>query len=243
MAFYPAHRISNSDAVRTGNAMSPNRTILGVPVAGKSDGRYNGSSLVLLSLGAPTLAAVNNIAASQAISGAADAVINGALATGTPAVAVLDVPRGVQVDSSGAGDTTQTVTVYGTDEYGQGLREAIALNGVTDVLGKKAFKTVTRVAVSAALAGNLTVGTTSKLGLAFRAARGGFVRGRLGEDTADAGTYVAPERTASTAITNDVRGTYAPAGTLDGAAIYTVLVSIDNGPADIDAYGIAQFNG
>jgi len=196
---------------------------------------------VVLSLGAPIAADVDGISAAQAIAGAANALINGALASG--GAVTLDVPRGVQVDSSDAGDTTQTVTITGTDVYGQAMKETIALNGTTDVLGLKAFKTITQVAVSAVMAGNLTVGTTTKLGLPYRPVRGGFIRGRLGEDTSDAGTYVAPIRTTSTATSADVRGTYAPAGTLNGTNVFTVAIAVANGPNDSDAFGIAQFNG
>jgi hypothetical protein len=236
MSQFPPHRITNSDDVRTGNAVSPNRAVKGVPLAGAE-----AQATIVVNLGAPEVADVDGICAAQAIAGAADADIDGILAV--DGVVTMDVPRGVQVDSSGAGDTTQTVTIYGTDVYGQAMQEEIALNGVTDVLGLKAFATVTRVAVSAALAGNLTVGTTKKIGLPYRPVVGGFIRGRLNEDTADAGTYAAPERTASTATTADVRGTYLPAGTLDGTNEYTVVIAVANGPTDAAGFGIAQFNG
>lgn len=243
MPTFAPHRISNSDNIRTGNAVPANRdpNKLGIPLNGAEDGRYQGQSIFITNLGAPIAADVDGICAAQAIAGAADALINGALASG--GVATLDVPRGVQVDSSNAGDTTQTVTITGTDEYGATLVEAIALNGTTDVLGLKAFKTVTRVAVSAALAGNLTVGTTTKLGLPLRPVVGGFIRGRVGEDTADAGTYAAPIRTTSTSTTADVRGTYTPAGALNGSNVYTVALAVANGPEDKHAYGIPQFAG
>lgn len=232
-----AHRISNAEVIRSGNAAAPNKSELGVRL-------FDNSTIVptlVVQLGAPIAADVDGICAAQAIAGAANALINGELASG--GAVTLDVPRGVQVDSSDAGDTTQTVTITGTDQYGQTMVETIALNGVTDVLGKKAFKTISRVAVSAVMAGNLTVGTTTKLGLPYRPVLGGFVRGRLGEDTADAGTYVAPIRTTSTATTADVRGTYAPAGTLNGTNTFSVVIAVPNGPTDADAYGIAQFAG
>lgn len=236
MSQFPAHRITNSDDVRTGNAVSPNRAVKGVPFEGAE-----AQTVRVISLGAPAVADVDGICAAQAIAGAANALINGALASG--GAVTLDVARGLQVDSSDAGDTTQTVTITGTDVYGQAMQETIALNGTTDVLGLKAFKTVTQVAVSAVMAGNLTVGTTKKIGLPYRPVVGGFIRGRLGEDSADAGTYAAPIRTTSTATTADVRGTYLPAGTLDGTNVYTVAIAVQNGPNDSDAFGIAQYNG
>lgn len=233
---FPPHRVSNSDDIRTGNAVSADRTKLGVPLQG-----YEAQSLVVTSLGAPTVAATNNIALAQAVAGAADLTLAGSLATG--GIATLDVPRNVRITSSSAGDTTQTATIFGTDKYGAALREAIAFNGAATIVGKKAFKIITRVAISAALAGNASVGTGSALGLPYAPVKGGFLRGRLNEDTADAGTYAVPERTASTATTNDTRGTYTPAGSLDGVNIYTVDIAVKNGPDNTDAFGIAQFNG
>lgn len=225
-----SHNISRADVVKSGNAQPPNRSLIGVPV-----------NNVVYETFAPTVADVDGICAAQAVAGAANATINGALAAS--GAVTLDVERGVQVDSSDAGDTTQTVTIYGTDRYGAAVVETIALNGTTDVQGVKAFKTVTRVAVSAALTGNLTVGTTKKIGLAYAPIVGGFIRGRTVEDTADAGTYVAPSRVTATATTTNVRGTYAPAGTLDGTATYTVIYIAKNGPNDSDAFGVAQYGG
>lgn len=230
------HRISRADDIRSGAAESANRVKLGVPLEGTE-----AQAVRVISLGAPAAADVDGICAAQAVAGAGNATINGALASGGSVT--LDVPRGLQVDSSDAGDTTQTVTITGTDVYGKALVETIALNGTTDVEGLKAFKTVAQVAVSAALTGNLTVGTTKRLGLPYRPVRGGFIRGRLGEDTADAGTYVAPSRVTATATTGDVRGTYAGAGTYDGTNIYTVAIAVQNGPDATDAFGVNQFGG
>jgi hypothetical protein len=236
MSQFPSHRITNSDDVRTGNAVSANRAVKGVPFEGAE-----AQTVRVISLGAPITADVDGISAAQAIAGAGNALINGALASG--GVVVLDVPRGIVVDSSDAGDTTQTITITGTDLYGQAMVETIAMNGTTAVNGVKAFKRVTQVAVDAALAGNLTVGTTDVLGLPYRPVVGGFIRGRLNEDTADAGTYVAPIRTTSTATSADVRGTYDPAVAADGTRVFTVAIAVQNGPTDADAFGIAQFAG
>lgn len=237
MSTFPQHRVSNSDNLRSGNAVAPNRSQLGVPFGGKGADRYTSSGLALLQLGAPIAADPDGIAASQAVAGAGDLTLAGALTSG--GVATLDVPRNIVVDADGT--ATAVCTVYGTDEYGQAMQENITLNSTTAVLGNKAFKTVTRIAISAATTGNVFVGTGSRIGLPYRPALGGFIRGRLGEDTADAGTYVAPIRTTSTATTADVRGTYAPAGTLNGTNTFSVLVAIDNGPTDADAFGIAQY--
>lgn len=233
MAQFPPFRISVTDNLRTGNAVNANRTKGGIPLAGEE-----AQAVLVLSLGAPIAADDDGICAQQTAGAAGDLTINGALASG--GAVVLDVPRGVQVDAAGA--ATAVVTIYGTDVHGASLRENITLNGTTAVLGVKAFKTITRVAVSAA-ATDVFVGTTSKLGLPYRPVVGGFIRGILNENTADAGTYVAPSRVTATATTVDVRGTYAPAGTLNGTNVYKVAIAVQNGPTDADAFGVAQFNG
>lgn len=146
----------------------------------------------ILVLGAPETADVDGVCAAQAVASATNATINGAYATS--GVATLDVPRGLVVDSTNAGDTTQTITVTGTDVYGWGMTETIALNGTTAVEGKKAFKTITEVAVSAALTGNLTVGTTDILGLPEFVPSAGFILAEIrnGEQVGPGGAAYVP---------------------------------------------------
>lgn len=239
MSQFPSHRPSNSDNVRIGNAASPDRTVLGVPFAGKPDSRFTGASLIVVNLGAPILADADGLGASQTVTGASTAfLLNGALASTVDAAGnvVLDVPRNVV----GAWTNTAVITITGYDEYGQLMIENSASG--TSHTGAKAFKKITSITTSATITG-ATVGTGSKLGLPFRPCLGGFIRGRADEDTSDAGTYVAPIRTTSTATTADVRGTYAPAATLDGTLQVSVLIAMANGPADADGFGIAQFAG
>lgn len=152
-----------------------------------------------------------------AVTPVGDVPLDGALQTA--GVAVLDVARGLLVDSSNAGDTTQVVTITGTDIAGEPLVEDIALNGTTAVPGLKAFKTVTEIFVDVVLAGNLTVGTTDVLGLDVRLLnlfdRLHILVGSTG--VADAGTLVVADQTSPvTNTTGDRRGTYDPAVALDG---------------------------
>lgn len=166
----------------------------------------------------PAAASATAVCAAQAVAGAGNATINGASASG--GVAILDVARAVNVDSTDAGDTSQTVTVTGTDYWNQVQTETIALNGTTAVAGKKAFKTITQVAVSAALTGNLTVGSTDVLGLPYRVTDAGYIlrSGWAGALADDAGTFVAADTTSpATATTGDVRGTYVPSSAANGS--------------------------
>ena len=107
----------------------------------------------------------DGIAAAQAVGGAGDLTLNGALASG--GVATLDVPRHVSVVSADVGDTTQTATVTGTDRYGNAISEVLTLNGTTTVKGSKNFKTITQVAMSAATVGNVSAGSADEADTAW----------------------------------------------------------------------------
>ena len=159
----------------------------------------------------PAVADPNGYVAA-AVTPLGDVTLNGALVTA--GVGIADVSRGVQVVSSNAGDTTQTVTVTGTDFADQVIAEDLALSGTTPVLGLKAFKTVTAVSVD-----NLDVGTSGVLGLSNRLLNAYDVLHTLVASTgaADAGTVVVADVTSPvTNTTGDRRGTYDPAVVLDG---------------------------
>jgi hypothetical protein len=175
----------------------------------------------------PVAKSATAVCAAQAVAAAGNATINGASATG--GVATFDYARTVNVDSTGAGDTTQTVTVTGTDYWGQAQTETIALNGTTLVAGQKSFKTITAVAVSALLAGNLTVGNEDVFGLPYRVTDAGYLlrTGWAGAVADDAGTFAAADTTSpATATTNDVRGTYAPSSAADGSRRLVIAIGL-----------------
>ena len=225
------HRISVSDNIRVGGAEAPTRdkNSLGIPLNGAE-----GQHFVNVSLGAPAAAAANNIGLSQTVTGVGTAaILNGSLAAGSPAVATLDVARNVVA----AWTNTAIITITGFDEYGQAMTEVSASG--TSHTGNKAFKRITSIVTNATITG-ATFGTGAKLGLPYRPEVGGFLRGILGENTADVGTYVAPERTTSTTTTNDVRGTYTTAGAMNGTNVYRVAVAVRGGPDAFYAYGIPQ---
>ncbi len=227
MAQFPPHRISNTDNLRSGNAVSANRAVLGVPLAGAE-----AQAVIVLSLGAPIAADPDGAAASQTVTGVGTAfVLNGALVTA--GVATFDVPRNVV----GAWTNTAIITITGTDQYGQAMSEVSASG--TSHAGLKAFKTVTSITTSATITG-ATVGTGAVLGLPYRPVVGGFIRARLNEDTAATTTYVAPSRVTATTTTGDVRGTVAFAEALNGTNVYAVAIAVQNGPTDSDAFGVQQ---
>lgn len=189
------------------------------------------AGLYLVSLGAPDTADPNGVVETQAAT-LADGLatgINGALAEDD--VATFDVPRNCVAAWTG----TAVLTVSGTDAYGQRITESSGSG--TSLAGKKAFKTVDSVTVSANVTG-LTVGTGDVLGLpVFLPAAGRIIKELQGGAAATAGTPVAGVRTVATATTGDVRGTYDPNAACNGALAFSLLVALDN-PGD---KGVAQF--
>jgi hypothetical protein len=161
---------------------------------------------------------------------------------------VLDTPRAVTIDSSGAGDTTQIATVYGYDVYGQPMSEAIAFNGTTEVSGTKAFKSVTRIAVDALMAGNANAGFNDVLGIPVRVTDAGYVISAKWDDTLadDAGTFAAADTTSpATTTTDDVRGTYTPSSAADGSKRLVMAIAVPGiaaGPnaTRVGAFGVTQ---
>lgn len=190
----------------------------------------------------PTAIVATGVAAAQAVAGAANLTINGTLATA--GVATLDVPRAVGILSTNAGDTTQTATVTGTDAYGVVTVENIAFNGTTPVNGKKAFKTITRVAISAALVGNATVATTDIFGLPFRVNNRGAMLTAWNSAFVTTGTFVAAVTTSpATATTGDVRGTYAVPDAADATKVLYAHVFVEDFDTNNGEYGVDQFGG
>lgn len=104
-----------------------------------------------------TAADADGIALAQTTAGAGNLTLNGAFVAG--GVAQLDAQRKVGIASTG-NLSAVTFTVFGTDQAGNVISESLAgpnNNTVSTVLD---YYTVTRVAVSAAVGTNVTVGTT-----------------------------------------------------------------------------------
>jgi hypothetical protein len=99
----------------------------------------------------------DGISAAQTTAGAADLTIEGALAS--DGVATLDTQRIVGI-YSGGNLSGVVFTVYGTNSQGIPISETITGPNNTTVSGVLMFKTVTRVAVDAAVGTNVEVGTT-----------------------------------------------------------------------------------
>lgn len=171
------------------------------------------------------------------------------------AAAMFDPTQGIarclQYKSSNAGDTTQTVTARGWDVYLTPMTETATLNGTNAVLGKKAFKYVASVTASAAMAGNLSVGTQDVFGINARSDfweylqifwAGAFVSSNVG--------WTAGDQATPTATTGDVRGTYAVQSASNGTnriasfmtiPLYNLINTTPATPAP--TFGNTQFAG
>lgn len=103
----------------------------------------------------------NSIALVQAVAGAGNATLNGVLVTG--GVATPNTAQQVSLVTTSGANTSQTATVTGTDINGNPQVQTVTFTGTTPVNTPAAFATVTQIAISAALTGNLTVGTVGHL--------------------------------------------------------------------------------
>ncbi len=177
------------------------------------------------------------LAASQAVGAAGNLTLTAGTGVTTTTdttgatVMVLDVPRCVSLVSAGAGDTTQTATVTGYDQYWQSMTATVTLNGVTTVATTKAFKYVKSIAISASTAGNISAGYNNKFGLPVRISDVGFITSVkwAGALAQDAGTAVAADATSpATAATTDVRGCYTPSSAANGTNRLVMTIAIQS---------------
>lgn len=195
-------------------------------------------AMAVIDLGCPDAIVTNGVCQAQSPSGAGNLTLNGALVVN--GVAVLDVPRNVIADSGGADDAV--LTVYGTDEYGVSMIEAIQLNATTAVPGKKAFKTITRVACDKAIANGAFLGTGDVLGLPCFLPAATHIIADFEDNVVDLsidGTAVAGVTSVATATTGDVRGTYDPGVSCDGAVGFKLLTIL----TDPTKRGVPQYAG
>lgn len=198
------------------------------------------------------------LAAAQAVAGAGNLTLTAGTGVTSTVDAngvtryVLDTARSVSLVSANAGDTTQTATVYGYDIYGQAMSQAVALNGTTTVKSTKMFKSVYRIAISAATAGNISAGYGDDIGLPVRLTDLGYTMSLMFNGAAvtisSTNVGVADATSPATTSTTDVRG-YVKAAGLSGGANGTkrlvatfALPALAVGPnaTRVGAYGVTQ---
>lgn len=109
-----------------------------------------------------TIAAADpdGICKSQTKASSGSLLLNGDLA------GVLDIPRHISITPT-ADEHLITFTITGTDRYDRPLTENVIGGVATPTKTTKCFKTVIDVSVSAALTGNVTVGSADSLETAW----------------------------------------------------------------------------
>lgn len=108
-----------------------------------------------------TAATANGVSTSQTPGAAGNLTITGSLASG--GVATFDNPRRLLLTTA-ADESAVTFTAYGTDRYGNSVSEAmVGPSSATTKEWTRDWATITRIAVSAATSGAVTVGTSGRL--------------------------------------------------------------------------------
>lgn len=158
---------------------------------------------------------------------------------------VLDVPRAVVITATGA--NTATAIVRGLDQYGQPMTETFAAPATGAVTGKKAFKVILSVTMSAVPGSNIAVGTAGIFGIPFAVRDKGYVihaAYNAGAVYDLAGLLVA-DGAAATGTTGDVRGTVALTAP-DGVKRLVMVLALSGAQAGpqatrLAAAGVTQF--
>lgn len=131
--------------------------------------------------------------------------------TVTTAITNPDVPRIVTVKGNASGNAGDVV-ITGTNINDEAITDTIALNGASEVLGVKAFKTVTSIALPVEVhAGTdtVSVGIGNKIGFPAAITNTALCFAKNFDGSVDAGTT-----TAAATVEGSI---YALAGTLNGA--------------------------
>lgn len=155
--------------------------------------------------------------------------------------------------TSGANLSAINFTIKGYDQYGLPMTQTLAGPNVNTVVTKKAFKWVASITPSAGSASTVSVGTSDTYGFPLLVSEFAYVDILTFNNapiSSNAGFTVADVTTPATALTGDVRGTYALQGTTsDGVKSLQIAVRLSlaniKGPkwADVVAgmFGTTQF--
>lgn len=136
----------------------------------------------------------------------------------TEGITQPDVPRSVKIKGNAAG-ITGDVVITGTNIADEVISETLSLNGTTEVVGNKAFKTITSIQLPVETnpgTDTVSVGTANKLGL----------------------PYLLERDTVIAAYRDNVKETTAPTVTTSTTAIEdnTILLNSALNGTDVDVY-------
>lgn len=219
-------------------------------------GPYNGlfagqlgleqSSVVYYDIGiAGCEADAAGVCALQTTSGAVDMLLNGTFNFGG---AVYVTPaRNVSVTSA-SDESSVTFTVYGVDPLGNVISEAITGPNATTVYGSKMFASITRVAASATVSNNTSVGLTNGAPMAAdlagicalqtRSGSGALIINGTAAHTTSLAQLLSPRNISITSTGNISAVTF----TVTGKDIYGVTMSeAITGPNNTTVYGAKAF--
>lgn len=167
----------------------------------------------------------DGVCKAQAPGGAGDMTINGdgtGSAVVAAGVATFDVPRRVGI-YAGGDNSGKTFTVYGTNRYGVSISEAVTGPNATTVNTTADFKTVTRVAISAASTGDVEVGTCGVASTAWwpvdRVASVTYRGHKSSDQNFTYALHVTAENPFSTTFNTDAASPVTPTWTNDVATI------------------------
>ncbi len=119
---------------------------------------------ITVSVGPLTASSATNVRTASGVLTAGAVVLNGSLVSG--GVATFDMPRRVLLTTT-ADETTKTATLTGTNWSGNPISEVVTLVNNSTVASVLDYKTLSSVVISAALTGNLSVGTNGVAGSAW----------------------------------------------------------------------------
>jgi hypothetical protein len=131
---------------------------------------------------------------------------------------------GRQIAIAGLAGATGNATLVGFDYLGQGIKETLALAGVTPVLSKKMFKDVAFLTVP--IASTYTFGVGPILGVPYKVLHTQILGELTSDAPATAGALVAGV-SAQTLTSGDPRGTYTPNAAPDGIRYYRFSCYVD----------------
>lgn len=194
-----------------------------------------------LSFGAPAVEDPNGIIAAFTITGGVTIAISDFVGGIEP---VVDAPWGRGISFQGSAAGTPVVTITGFDYLGQKITETVTMLTGAETFSLNAYSRITEVVVASGVTGTLNFGFSNRLGLPYKTMS--VVEEIEDGVRAAAGTLIVPVLTdPSTAATGDPRGTYAPTGTLDDTADFSILARADNwinASGNGGYYGIAHFS-
>lgn len=151
------------------------------------------------------------------------------------------ISRNVRV-TSGGDDSGISFTVNGYDIYGYPMSETIAGADAGAASGKKAFKYIASIAINGTAAGTVEVGTGDVYGYPIRVDELAYTESNW-SGAINTGTFVAADTTnPATAMTGDVRGTYAVPSASNGTnrLVAFVTVPVANVGTVAGIFGVSQ---